>query len=227
MIKILLIQDEVKAVVALIKGLKDYHIIVDYALDGRIGYEMALNNKYDVILSDVIMPQMNGLEIVKQLRTAGNTTPIMLLTAMGSTEDKVIGFDKGADDYLVKPYEFRELLARIQALARRGKEVLMLNNVLRFADIEINMDTKVFMRSGKIIDLTRKEMALIEYFIRNQGRVISKSEIADKVWGIDFETNTNIIEVYVNYIRNKMDKPYDKKLIHTVFGMGYVLKEEG
>jgi two-component system, OmpR family, copper resistance phosphate regulon response regulator CusR len=227
MIKILLIQDEVKAVVALIKGLKDYHIIVDYALDGRIGYEMALNNKYDVILSDVIMPQMNGLEIVKQLRTAGNTTPIMLLTAMGSTEDKVIGFDKGADDYLVKPYEFRELLARIQALARRGKEVLMLNNVLRFADIEINMDTKVFMRSGKVIDLTRKEMALIEYFIRNQGRVISKSEIADKVWGIDFETNTNIIEVYVNYIRNKMDKPYDKKLIHTVFGMGYVLKEEG
>jgi two-component system copper resistance phosphate regulon response regulator CusR len=227
MIKILLIQDEVKAIVALIKGLKDYHIIVDYALDGRIGYEMALNNKYDVILSDVIMPQMNGLEIVKQLRTAGNTTPIMLLTAMGSTEDKVIGFDKGADDYLVKPYEFRELLARIQALARRGKEVLMLNNVLRFADIEINMDTKVFMRSGKVIDLTRKEMALIEYFIRNQGRVISKSEIADKVWGIDFETNTNIIEVYVNYIRNKMDKPYDKKLIHTVFGMGYVLKEEG
>lgn len=225
MIKVLIIEDEVKAVMSLKKGLEDYQISVDYALNGQLGYDMAIANKYDVIVSDIIMPLMTGIEVVKKLRLTGDSTPIMLLTAMGTTEDKVEGFEMGADDYLVKPFEFRELLARINALARRGKESPP-NPSLRFADIEINIDTKTFTRSGRIINLTPKELSLIEYFIRNQGRVISKSEIAEKVWDIDFKTNTNVIEVYINYIRNKMDKPFDKKLIHTVFGLGYILKEE-
>jgi two-component system, OmpR family, copper resistance phosphate regulon response regulator CusR len=226
MIKILLIEDEVKAVVSLMKGLQDYQILVEYALDGASGFEMATNNKYEVIVSDIVMPHLSGLELVQKLRHLAITTPILLLTAMGTTEDKIEGFDKGADDYLVKPYEFRELVARIHALARRGKETPAPAQSLSFEDIDINLDTKVFTRSGKIIDLTPKELALMEYFIRNQGRVISKTEIAEKVWDIDFKTNTNIIEVYVNYIRNKMDKPFDKKLIHTVFGMGYILKTQ-
>jgi two-component system, OmpR family, copper resistance phosphate regulon response regulator CusR len=226
MIKILLIEDEVKAVVSLMKGLQDYQISVDYALDGASGFEMATHNKYEVIVSDIVMPQLSGLELVKKLRNIGITTPIMLLTAMGTTEDKIDGFDKGADDYLVKPYEFRELVARIHALARRGKELPTPTQLLSFDDIEINLDTKIFTRNGKIIDLTPKELALMEYFIRNQGRVVSKTEIAEKVWDIDFKTNTNVIEVYVNYIRTKMDKPFDKKLIHTVFGMGYILKAQ-
>lgn len=226
MIKVLIIEDEVKAVMSLKKGLEDYQISVDFALDGKKGYDMLLQNKYDVIISDIIMPNMTGIEIVKALRLRGDSTPIMLLTAMGTTEDKVNGFDKGADDYLVKPFEFRELLARINALARRSKDASPINSLLRFADLEVNLDTKTFMRSGRIIDLTPKELSLIEYLIRNQGRVISKSEIAEKVWDIDFKTNTNVIEVYINYIRNKMDKPFEKKLIHTVFGLGYILKEE-
>jgi two-component system copper resistance phosphate regulon response regulator CusR len=150
----------------------------------------------------------------------------MLLTALGATDDKVEGLEAGADDYLVKPFEFKELLARVKALARRGKDPATPKAMLAFSDIEMNLDAKIFTRAGKKIDLTPKEFALMEYFIRHQGRVISKAEIAEKVWDINFETSTNVIEVYINYLRNKMDKPFEKKLIHTLFGAGYILKEE-
>ena len=224
--KILLIEDEVKTVQSLKKGLEERQIAVDFAYDGYTGRLLAERGNYDVIISDVIVPHLNGFELVRHLRQAGIRTPVLLLSALGATDDKVVGFDAGADDYLVKPFEFKELLARIKALARRGSEPQMHKTVLSFADLEMNLDAKSCTRSGKKIELTPKEFALMEYLIRNQGRVVSKSEIAEKVWDINFDTGTNVIEVYVNYLRNKMDRPFDKKLIHTVFGVGYVLKED-
>jgi two-component system, OmpR family, copper resistance phosphate regulon response regulator CusR len=224
--KILLIEDEVKTVQSLKKGLEEHQMAVDYAYDGQSGQELAVSGSYDVIVSDVVMPKLTGFELVKNLRQSGVETPILLLTAMGSTDDKVTGFEAGADDYLVKPFEFKELLMRIRALARRGKEGIMPKTILSFADLEMNLDAKTCHRNGKKIELTPKEFALMEYLIRNQGRVVSKTEIADKVWDINFDTGTNVIEVYVSYLRNKLDRPFDKKLIHTMFGLGYVLKEE-
>jgi two-component system copper resistance phosphate regulon response regulator CusR len=224
--KVLIIEDEVKTVQSLKKGLEEHQMEVDFAYDGQTGKQLAESGNFDVIVSDVVMPKMTGFELIKQLRTTGVETPILLLTAMGTTDDKVMGFEAGADDYLVKPFEFKELLMRIRALARRGKEGIPQRTILYFADLELNLDAKTCTRSGKKIELTPKEFALTEYLIRNQGRVVSKTEIAEKVWDINFDTGTNVIEVYVSYLRNKLDRPFDKKLIHTMFGLGYVLKEE-
>ncbi len=215
-----------KTVQSLKKGLEEHQMDVEYAYDGQTGQELAVSGNYDVIISDVVMPKLTGFELVKKLRQSGLETPILLLTAMGATDDKVTGFEAGADDYLVKPFEFKELLVRIRALARRGKEGILPKTILSFADLEMNLDAKTCTRSGKKIELTPKEFALMEYLIRNHGRVVSKSEIAEKVWDINFDTGTNVIEVYVSYLRNKLDRPFDKKLIHTMFGLGYVLKEE-
>ncbi|MGB3077793.1 MAG: response regulator transcription factor [Saprospiraceae bacterium] len=224
--KILLIEDEEKAVKTLKKGLNEHNIDVDFAFDGTKGVEMALASEYDVIVSDIIVPGINGFDLTKHLRQKGIKTPVLLLTALNATDDKVLGLEVGADDYLTKPYEFKELMARLKALSRRGKEVPPPKLILTFADTEMNLTGKEFIRQGKKIELTPKEFALMEYFIRHQGRVISKAEIADKVWDINFETTSNVVEVYVNYLRNKVDKPFEKKIIHTVFGVGYVLKDE-
>ncbi len=224
--KVLIIEDEVKTVQSLKKGLEEHQMSVEFAHDGQTGKQLAEVGNFDVIVSDVVMPKMTGFELVKDLRLSGVDTPVLLLTAMGSTDDKVTGFEAGADDYLVKPFEFKELLMRIRALARRGKEGATLKPILTFSDLEMNLDAKTCTRNGKKIDLTPKEFALMEYLIRNQGRVVSKAEIAEKVWDINFDTGTNVIEVYVSYLRNKLDRPFDKKLIHTMFGLGYVLKEE-
>ncbi len=226
LMKVLLIEDEIKAVQSLKKGLMENQIAVDFAYDGHQGRLLAERGVYDVIITDVIMPKLNGLELVRQLRESGVNTPVILLTALGTTDNKVDGLEAGGDDYLVKPVEFKELLARIKVLTRRSKGSIFQNAMLSFASIEMNLDTKIFTRAGKKIDLTPKEFALMEYFIRNQGRVISKTELAEKVWEINFETNTNVIEVYINYLRNKMDKPFGYKLIHTVFGVGYILEEK-
>lgn len=224
--KVLLIEDEIKAVQSLSKGLKEHHIEVDYALDGTEGSNLALTNEYDVIISDIIVPGIDGFELTQLLRSKGVQTPVLLLTALSATDDKVLGLEAGADDYLTKPYEFKELLARIKALSRRGKESTAVKSILTFADVEMNLLAKEFYRSGQKIELTPKEFALMEYFIRNEGRAVSKAEIAEKVWDINFETSSNVVEVYVNYLRNKMDKPFQKKLIHTMFGQGYILKQE-
>ena len=224
--KVLVIEDEVKAIQSLTKGLREQHIEVDFALDGNSGSELALRNEYDVIISDVIVPGINGFDLTQLLRAKGVPTPVLLLTALNSTDDKVSGLEAGADDYLTKPYEFKELLARIKALSRRAKEGTAHRSILSFADVEMNLLSKELTRNGKRIELTPKEFALMEYFIRNQGRTISKAEIAEKVWDINFETSSNVVEVYVNYLRNKMDKPFPRKLIHTVFGQGYILREE-
>lgn len=224
--RVLLIEDEVKAVQSLTKGLKEHQIEVDFAMDGTVGSELALRNEYDVIISDIIVPGINGFDLTQLLRAKGNNTPVLMLTALNSTDDKVSGLEAGADDYLTKPYEFKELLARIKALSRRGKESNAPKSTLSYADVEMNLLSKELIRQGRKIELTPKEFALMEYFIRNQGRTVSKSEIAEKVWDINFETSSNVVEVYVNYLRNKMDKPFSKKLIHTVFGQGYILREE-
>jgi two-component system, OmpR family, copper resistance phosphate regulon response regulator CusR len=226
--KLLLIEDEPKTVQSLSQGLKENGFEVDFCYDGSLGLHMAKKDTYDVIVSDIIMPGLNGIELCKELRKEGITTPILMLTALGDLQDKVQGFDAGADDYLIKPFEFVELMMRIRALGRRSSTVPFTNskNTIHFADLEMNFDTKTATRSGHKIALTAKEFSLMEMFIRNQGKVISKPEIAEKVWDISFDSGTNVIEVYINLLRKKIDKDFPQKLIHNVYGMGYVLKNE-
>jgi two-component system copper resistance phosphate regulon response regulator CusR len=224
--KLLLIEDEPKTLQSIKQGLEENGYEVDIAYDGLIGRQLAKNNSYQLIISDIIIPGINGIELCREIRTWGDETPILMLTALGTTDDKVTGLDAGADDYLVKPFEFKELLARVRALTKRGATVSHTAQVLRFADLEVSLDAKTVHRSGNKINLTAREFNLLVYLIRNQGRVISKVEIAEQVWDIGFDTGTNVIEVYVNYLRKKIDKDYPVKLIHTLFGMGYVLKVE-
>jgi len=223
-VRTLLIEDETKTLQSLRQGLEEHGWTVNTAADGLIGLRLALQSNYDVIVSDITMPGLSGLELCSQLRKAGIATPILLLTALSNTDDKVTGLDAGADDYLAKPFEFKELLARIKALARRPSASLRTENVLRFEDLEQDLNAKTVRRAGQEILLTPREFALLEFFLRNPGKVLSKTEIAEKVWDVDFDTGTNVIEVYVNYLRNKMDKGFEQKLIHTHFGQGYVLK---
>lgn len=222
--RILVIEDEVKTVQLIKQGLEEQQCEVDVAYDGLMGLQLASRNHYNLIISDIILPGINGLELCKKLRAAGVSFPILLLTALGTTDDKIIGLDSGADDYLVKPFEFKELMARIRALTRRNIGAIQTANVLKIADLEMDLDTKNVSRGGKEIILTAKEFSLLEYFIRHQGRVISKAELAEKIWDVTFDTGTNVIEVYVNFVRKKIDKDFEVKLLHTQIGMGYVLK---
>jgi len=221
---ILLIEDEPKTLQFVKKGLEENGYRVDTAEDGRTGKHLALRNSYDLIVSDIILPHLNGRDLCRQLRDAEVTTPILMLTALGATDEIVSGLDSGADDYLVKPFEFRELLARIRSLSKRGGKSSQ-EKTLQIADLVLNMERKTVSRAGKPIDLTAKEFSLLEYFLRNPQKVISKTELAREVWKIDFDTGTNMVEVYVNYLRKKIDDNCEKKLIHTQFGMGYILKE--
>ena len=223
--KILLIDDEIKIIQSLKQGLEENGMEVELAYDGETGKKLAEKNDYNVIVSDVIMPKLNGYELVKALRYKGNETPVLLLSALDAIDEKVVGLESGADDYLSKPFAFQELLARIKALDRR-KGSKATNNVLKYADIELNLDTRSFFRGGHKIDLTPKEYSLIEYFLRNPERVISKPELAEKIWEIDFVTNTNVIEVYVNYLRNKIEEdPAHPKYLLTEHGVGYMFKK--
>jgi len=208
------------------KGLEEHLIDVDSASDGPAGQALAERNEYSVIISDIILPGLSGLELLHRLRSKGNRTPVILLTALDQTDDKVNGFEAGADDYLTKPFEFRELLVRLRALARRPVETYQSSPVLRFAEMEMNLETKEFFREGQKIALTPREFSLMEYFLRHPGRVISKHEISERVWNLNFDTGTNVIEVYVNFLRKKVDRNFDKKLIHTQFKNGYILREE-
>ena len=223
--KILLIEDEAKTLLLIKQGLEQEHLEVDVAYDGLMGLTLATRNHYSLIITDIILPEINGLNLCKQLREKHIFTPILLLTALGTTQDIINGLDAGADDYLSKPFEFTELLARIRALTRRSGQAISSANILKFADIEVNLDTKVVKRAGQEITLTAKEFNLLAFFMRNPGRVISKVELAEKIWDVTFDTGTNVIEVYVNFLRKKIDKNFDKKLIHTQIGMGYVMKE--
>lgn len=222
--KILIIEDEVKTVQSIKQGLEEHQWEVDVAYDGTMGFQLAVRSAYALIISDIILPGMNGLELCRKLREASVSTPILMLTALGTTDDKIVGLDAGADDYLIKPFEFRELMARVRALTRRTNGLIPTANLLKIADLELDPDAKKVMRAGKEISLTAKEFQLLEYFLRHQGRVISKVELAEKLWDLTFDTGTNIIEVYINFLRKKIDKDFDPKLLHTQIGMGYVVK---
>lgn len=223
-LKILIIEDEIKTAETLKKGLEENHYFVDIVFDGDSGLKLATRNKYDLIISDVMIPGINGFEFCRTIRDLGINTPMIMLTALSMTTDKIAGFEAGADQYMVKPFEFDELLARVKSVVKRSKQNTEIQEVLNIADLFINLQTKEVSRAGKNIVLTAKEFSLLEYFFRNRGKVISRMDIAEKVWDINFDTGTNIIEVYVNYLRNKIDKDFDQKLIHTRVGMGYVLK---
>jgi DNA-binding response OmpR family regulator len=181
------------------------------------------NNDVSVIL-DVMIPHKSGIEVAKELRSSNLKTPILMLTALGSVDEKVIGLDAGADDYLVKPFDFKELLARLRVLTKRSNEQIAAPKILVIEDLELDLDRKVARRGGQIIDLTAKEYSLLEYLIRNKNRVISRTEILEKVWSAGFDSTTNVIDVYINFLRKKIDKGFDKKLIHTMVGMGYIIK---
>jgi len=226
MIKILLIEDEPKTVQSLKQGLEENHYTVDVAYDGIMGKQLATRTAYQLIISDIIIPGMNGLELCKLLRSEGVQTPILMLTALSTTDDKLVGFEAGADDYLAKPFDFKEFLARVKALIKRSNQTLIEAQILKFADLELDLTSKIVTRSGQKINLTAKEFQLMEYFLRNQEKVISKAEIAENIWEVEDEGSSNLIEVYVNYLRKKVDKGFPSKLIHTQFGMGYILRQE-
>ncbi|HRI77917.1 MAG TPA: response regulator [Cyclobacteriaceae bacterium] len=224
--KILLIEDEPKTQMFIKKGLEENSFQVDTASDGKAGKRMALASVYDLIISDIVLPGMDGKTLCRELRETGNQTPLLMLTALGGADNVVSGLDSGADDYLVKPFEFKELLARIRSLSKRNLKQETEDPVLSIGDLSMNLETKRVSRAGKYITLTAKEFALLEFFLRHKGKVLPRQEIAKKVWNIDFDTGTNMVEVYVNYLRKKIDKDFEKKLIHTQFGLGYVIRED-
>lgn len=224
--KILLVEDEPKVAAFIKKGLEEQTYDVAQAYDGTMGVKLALQNEYDLIILDIILPGMNGLDACRQIRLKDTNVAILMLTALGTTDDKIIGLDAGADDYLTKPFEFKELLARVRALSRRSTDTGN-SEKLTIADLELDVAKKAVTRAGKLISLTAREFALLYYLLRNQGRVVSRVDITEQVWETSFDTGSNVIDVYINFLRKKIDKNHSNKLIHTLVGMGYVLKEQG
>lgn len=222
--KILVVEDEPKVASFVKRGLEENGFTCDIAFDGLMGKRMFEAGDYDLLILDINIPYKNGIELCKEIRMSNEIIPVIMLTALGTTEDKLLGFDSGADDYLVKPFEFRELLARIRSLLKRITITEAGENRLTFLDLEVNLNTYEVKRGEKKIDLTQKEFALLVYLLQNKGRVLSRMDIADHVWGINFDTGTNIIDVYVNFLRKKIDKDFTQKLIHTQTGVGYILK---
>ncbi len=223
--QILIIEDEKRVASFIRKGLEEDGFHVEVAYDGLMGKKMALSSKYDLIILDINLPQINGYEVCKEIRNHNSSIPIIMLTALGTMEDKLEGFDSGSDDYIVKPFEFKELLARVKVFLKRSGNDMLNSNILKMADLEMNIDSKTVSRAGKQIDLSAKEFQLLEFLMQHKNKVVSRAEIAEKVWEITFDTGTNIIDVYVNFLRNKIDKNFSPKLIHTNFGMGYIMKE--
>ncbi|MBC7510924.1 MAG: response regulator transcription factor [Ferruginibacter sp.] len=226
--QILLIEDEQRIAELIKRGLEEQGFAITVAYDGLMGKKLAIANNYELVITDIILPNLNGIELCKLLKSIKPDMPIIMLTALGTTDDKVEGFDAGADDYLVKPFELRELYVRIRVLLKR------LNNkpnaqgfILKYADIELNLHTKIVKRNGKEIQLTPKELKLLEYMMQNTERVLSRVEIAEKVWETTFDTGTNFIDVYINYLRKKIDKGFETKLIHTKPGLGFIFKQGG
>jgi heavy metal response regulator len=220
--RILLVEDDRKVASFIRKGLAEEGYAVDVAPDGEMGLAMGLDRLHDVIVLDVMLPQKPGFQVLRELRQAKVATPVLLLTARDAVEDKVQGLDAGADDYLTKPFAFAELLARVRALLRRGKAAQA--PVLQAADLVLDPATRTVKRGAEAIPLTNREFALLEYFLRNPGRVLTRTTIAEHVWDYSFDAGTNVIDVYVNYLRKKIDAGREPKLIHTVRGVGYVLK---
>ena len=227
MIKILVIEDE-KRVADLLKiGLEEngYQVLVAY--DGEMGWRLFQSNDFQLIISDIILPKLNGFELCQKIRKADEEIPILMLTALGTADDKLEGFDVGADDYMVKPFDFRELLARVRVLLKR-RAVAKVDVVkeISYADLYINLERQEVTRNGEPIKLSPKEYNLLVYLVENAERVVSRVEIAEKVWNTNFDTGTNFIDVYINYLRKKMDKNFEVKLIHTKPGVGFILTDK-
>lgn len=222
--KVLLIEDEVNVASFIQRGLSEAGYEVAVAMDGISGLSMATGHEFAVILLDVMLPGMNGLELCRTLRQTNKQVPVLMLTALGSTENVVTGLDTGADDYLVKPFKLVELLARIRSLTRRNSPQPESNRLI-IDDLMVDVNARTVKRGNKTIALTATEYRLLEFMMRNQRKVLSRVEILEQVWGIDFNMGTNVVDVYVNYLRKKIDKGFSTRLIHTVIGMGYIMKE--
>ncbi|TCD29182.1 response regulator transcription factor [Pedobacter psychrodurus] len=223
---LLLVEDEPSVVSVISRGLSDEGFTVSIAPDGLIGKQMAIENQFDLIILDIMLPGINGLELCKIIKEQKPNTPIIMLTALGTTENVVNGLDNGADDYLIKPFKFAELFARIRMLLRRYHGVVSQDQIISIADLQINLSAKTVKRNQQEIVLTATEYRLIEYMAKNKSKILSRIDILENVWDIDFNLGTNVVDVYVNYLRKKIDKNSDQKLIHTAVGLGYILKEK-
>lgn len=224
--RILVIEDEERVAYLIKKGLEELGFSVTIAGEGALGKSLALSGLFDLVVTDILLPDGNGIEVCKFIRQELPDLPIILLTALGTTDDKVEGFDAGANDYLVKPFDFRELYVRIRELLKRAAAAGVSKKIiLKAGNLEMNLRTKIVQRDNKEINLTRKEFKLLEYMMNNQGRVLSRTEIAENVWETAFDTGTNFIDVYINYLRKKIDKDHEIKLIQTRPGIGFIFKE--
>ena len=222
---ILLIEDDFKIASYIKRGLEEQSLNVELAYDGFIGKRLATSNIYDLIVMDIILPSINGFDLCTEIRASNIKTPILFLTAMDNVDDKVNGFNCGADDYLVKPFELKELVARIYALNRRSSIEVTKQNILKVEDLEMNFDSRIVKKNNVIIEMTSKEYSLLEFFLLNKDKIVTRAQIAEHVWKIPLKNNNNVIDVYVNFLRKKIDKDSEIKLIHTVVGMGYILRE--
>jgi two-component system copper resistance phosphate regulon response regulator CusR len=223
-VTILIVEDEQRLAGILKKQLEDSGFQADIANDGYVGKKMVEENNYCLIILDINLPLLNGYELCKEIRRTNSKIPIIMLTALGTSDNKLIGFDAGADDYILKPFDFRELLARVNVFLRRTDKSLE-DKKLKISDLEMDLRSKTVTRASKRIELTAKEFALLETFLKNKGKLLTRESIIEQVWSIDFDPNTNIIDVYINYLRKKIDKDFEPKLIHTKFGFGFYISE--
>jgi DNA-binding response OmpR family regulator len=224
--KLLIVEDEFKIADTLKLGLTENGYNTDVAYDGLLGLRKFQEKEYDLIILDINLPGINGYDLCKKIRALNSNVPIIFLTSLIGLNDKLNGYNIGADDYIVNPFEFKELVYKIKVFLNRSRINLEQNNkILTAGDLEMNLESKIVTRGGKSINLTAKEFQLLEYLLRHKNKVVPRSDIALNVWDIDFESNTNIIDVYINYLRNKVDKPFKQKLIQTLVGMGYILKD--
>ena len=224
--RILIVEDEPKVAAFIKQGLEEVGFNIDVAYDGATGKSMLLTNRYHVIILDVNLPLINGFQLCRIARESKVTSPVLMLTAMGGIDNKLQGFDSGADDYLLKPFEVRELIARIKVLLKRGFEPLHKKELIRIADLEIDTEGKKVTRGGEHISLRAKEYNLLVYMAQNKDKILDRLQISEAVWGINFDTGTNVIDVYINSLRKKLDADYEPKLFHTKIGLGYLLTDK-
>lgn len=222
--KLLLVEDEENVASFIKKGLKNEGFEIDIAYDGMMGWRLYDNKKYDVVILDINLPKINGFDLCREIKNSEKSQLVLLLSALDSITDKESGFGAGADDYLVKPFEFRELVLRLKALARRANSFESSGKTITIDDLVLHTAARIVTRGGNRINLTTREYTLLEYLMLNAGKIVSRVDIAEKVWDIRFDTNTNVIDVYINYLRKKIDAGFSKKLLHTVIGMGYMVK---
>lgn len=222
--RVLIVEDEWEVASLIKSGLEEYDFEADTAGNAMEAQQKLAEREYDTVILDVNLPVINGFDLCRMIRNKFETLPILMLTAFGSTDNKVSGFDAGADDYLVKPFEFRELVARLRALNRRNGNVVPEAGILKIADLEFNQQSKAVKRGNQKITLTARELTLLEFFMKNQNRALTRNEIMEHVWDLNFDTGTNVVDVYVNYLRKKVDRDFPLKLIHTISGIGYIMQ---